>query len=441
MTFDEYFKLKGVTLNITNGCNLNCVYCFEHSKNPRHMSVEDAVKIYDKCYNNYLKADYKEPFLVNFFGGEPFLNFEVMEAVMKYAKDNGHKSEFGATTNLTILNDHMIEVMDAYNLAVLVSIDGIKEIHDRNRCGSYDIVEKNVHKLLEKGLGRLLEARITIMPKDVPYLLESVKSVFEMGFDFIAPVPVTDTFWTPEEIADFKKADEDIWDWVIEKFNDENNKRNIQVKLVEDYLEKMLWVPVNEYQRKICSAGSPESCSIGVEGDILPCHQRHTVKEGYEELKMGNILNSDEVIKPDFACGEVKGAFPCEDCPALAVCKGGCPSENFTYNQDSNQLNEIQCLLMMAMAIVAIEKQHEIMNCKNIRSHRLNVLKTNMEIMSLLMNKVLPSKNTEEFNKNLHDFYGKFMNCKDLLIDTFADAIERILENVINIYNDDSEEK
>lgn len=407
--------------------------CFEHSKNAKHMSVDDAIKIYDRCYTNYLLGEYKEPFLVNFFGGEPFLNFPVMENVMKYAKDNDHKTEFGVTTNLTILDDHMIDVIDEYNLAMLVSVDGKKEIHDRNRCGTFDIVKNNVHRLREKGLGHLLEARMTIMPDDVKCLLDSVKTVFEMGFDFIAPVPVMDTLWTPEQIKEFRDVDETIWDWVISVFNDDSNKRNLQVKLVEDYLEQVLIAPINDYQRKVCTAGSLEFCSVGVEGDILPCHQRHTVKEGYEELLMGNVLKSDEIKVPEFSCKTFEGAFDCNDCIAYPICKGGCPSENYTYNGKSNRMNVIQCSLTMAMANVAINKQKEIMSCSNIRSRRLNALKTNLEVLNELMN-VIASDDNEEVSKNLNEFYHRLMNMKDILIPTFSDAIETLVEHLVNNY-------
>ena len=109
MKFDDYFKLKDMTLNITNGCNLKCVYCFEHDKDGRKMSVENAICIVEKCYQNYLKNRSEEDnnFMVSFFGGAPFLNFEVMEEVMKYSKEKGYSIDFGVTTNLTILTDHI----------------------------------------------------------------------------------------------------------------------------------------------------------------------------------------------------------------------------------------------------------------------------------------------------------------------------------------------
>ena len=194
MKFNDFFKLKDMTMNITNSCNLNCVYCFEHNKNGQKMSLELAEKIIDKCYANYVaNNDTKFPFVVNFFGGEPFLAWDVIEHSLKYAKNKKYRIDFGVTTNLTMLTDHMIDIIDEYDLGLLVSVDGIKEIHDRNRCNSYDIVMKNLKRLLDRDLKHLIEVRMTVMPSDLDNLLDGIQTLFNLGIDNIAPVPVTDT--------------------------------------------------------------------------------------------------------------------------------------------------------------------------------------------------------------------------------------------------------
>ena len=83
-------------------------------------------KIIDKSYENYvLNNETKFPFVVNFFGGEPFLAFDVMEHAMKYANNKKYNISFGVTTNLTMLTDHMIDIIEEYVLGLLVSVDGI----------------------------------------------------------------------------------------------------------------------------------------------------------------------------------------------------------------------------------------------------------------------------------------------------------------------------
>mgnify|MGYP002579780779 CR=1 FL=1 len=302
MKFNDYFKLKDITVNVTNSCNLNCVYCFEHNKNGMKMSSEMIEKIIDVSYNNYLMTnETKFPFVVNFFGGEPFLAFDVMEHAMKYAKDKKYRISFGVTTNLTMLTDHMIDVIEDYELGLLVSVDGIKKIHDRNRCNSYDTVMSNLNKLIDRGLKHLVEVRMTVMPADLQDLLTGIQELYNMGIDNIAPVPVTDTKWTDADYMNLRDEMHKIWEWAFSIYNDENNKRNLSLKCIDDYLEMVLnpifLVPD---QRKVCTAGTFSSCSFGVTGDILPCHQRHTISDHYDELVMGNINNTDEIREVNF---------------------------------------------------------------------------------------------------------------------------------------------
>lgn len=435
MKFNDYFKLKDVTINVTNNCNLRCPYCFENNKNNLKMSAETIEVILDKCYENYkLNNDDKFPFVVNFFGGEPFLNFDVIEHAMEYARTKNYNMSFGVTTNLTILTDHMIDVIEEYELGLLVSIDGIKKIHDRNRCNSYDSVKNNVKKLIERHLGYLIEARMTILPEDVTNLLPSIQSIVDMGIVDIAPVPVTDVLWTPEKLIQFEENLRIVWEWLIDIYNDNENKKNISIKFIEDYLENVLMIPLNKYQTKVCSAGTFTSCSVGVHGDILPCHQRHSVRDRYNELVMGNILTDDDIREIEFNNETIKGAFDCNDCIAQAICKGGCPSENLTKNGNGNQMNEVQCIINVIMTGVAYDFQVKLMNCSNIRSHRLNVLAQNLNLLKYLFEEVLTKNpNSKEYSYNLLYFYEKLVDMEDILLPSFNETIQEVIKQLVNI--------
>lgn len=434
MKFDEFFKLRDVTLNITNNCNLKCSYCFEHNKNSQNMSFDMAEKIIDKCYNNYLqhKDENKFPFSVSFFGGEPFLNFGLMEHIMKYSKDKGYNIEFGVTTNMTILNDHMIDIIEEYELGLLVSIDGIKKIHDRNRCNSYDIVCKNIKKLIDRHLGYLIEARMTVMPSDVSNLLESIKSIVDMGIVNIAPVPVTDVHWSDEHLLDLKNNLKMVWNWLFDIYNDNENKKNISIKFIEDYLEKVLTFEAIKDQKKVCLAGGNLSCSIGVDGEIMPCHQRHTVANNHKELIMGNIF-TDEIKEINFNNMTINSVLDCNKCIAKQVCQGGCPSENLSLNGNANLMNENQCKIFQAMVEVAIEFQDKLLNCSNIRSRRLNGISENLKILKYFNEEILSkNKNSKEYLNNLIKFYEMIIDKEIVLLPLFNEAINLKIKELIN---------
>ena len=434
MKFDEYFKLNEITINVSNGCNLACKYCFENNKSKQFMTQEQIKHILDKCYSNFTKNNPKNSkMLVSIFGGEPFLAWDTIEYALKYSREQKYNIEFGVTTNLTILTDHMIDIIEDYELGLLVSIDGLKEIHDKNRCNSYDLVTSNLKRLVERGLKYLIEVRMTVMPFGSDRLLESIQSIVDMGVVNIAPVPVSDTKWTQKDYDKLSKSINEVWDWLFEIYNDNENKKNISIKFVEDYLEQVLVMP-NEEQTKVCLAGSNTNCSIGVNGDIMPCHQRHTVKNNYDKLIMGNIFNDDEIRDIDFNKSQTESEFNCKECSAYSVCRGGCPSENLSVNGHSNKMNKTQCQLTKIMVDVAIKNQFKLLNAKNIRSHRLNVLYQNLYILNFLIDEVLSYPiDSEKYNMSLIEFYEKLIDMESILLPSFRTTLDNIIKQLVNI--------
>lgn len=442
MKFNDFFKLKDMTMNITNSCNLNCVYCFEHNKNGQKMSLDLAEKIIDKCYNNYVSHnETKFPFVISFFGGEPFLAWDVIEHSLKYAKSKNYRIDFGVTTNLTMLTDHMIDIIDEYDLGLLVSVDGIKEIHDRNRCNSYDIVMKNLKRLLDRDLKHLIEVRMTVMPSDLDNLLDGIQTLFNLGIDNIAPVPVTDTNWTENDLESLKINMEKVWSWAFDVYNDEENKRNLSLKCIDDYLEMILCpnILLNS-QTKVCLAGTYSSCSIGVTGDIMPCHQRHTISEHYDELVIGNINNDTDLKEINFNNQTINSIENnCDKCLARAVCKGGCPSENLTENKNGNIMNKTQCSVLCAMVEIAQKFQHFIINedIKNIRSHKLNVLSQNLHLFNNLLNILQSEESIQKNELDLIHFYGLLTDMEHILLPSFREAIYLLINRMVNIIDEE----
>ena len=146
-----YSKPQAVTMLLTNDCNLACSYCFESNKGKDYMPKEMALDILKATYNQV------DPmagiFTLNMFGGEPLMNWDTFKAVCDYVLENNLKIRITATTNLTLLTDEMIDYIDELSIPVLVSVDGIKEVHDKHRCNSFDKVIENMKKLIDRDLG------------------------------------------------------------------------------------------------------------------------------------------------------------------------------------------------------------------------------------------------------------------------------------------------
>lgn len=348
MNFNDFYKLDNIVMNVTNTCNRHCKYCYAHTKSGM-MGVNTAELILDKCYKNHLEKGSDKKFNVSFYGGEPLLNWNCIKHSLEYSKEKGYDISFGVTTNLTILTDEMIKYFKEYNVHLLISIDGRKETHDRNRDNSFDLVLENVKRLFENGLENQMEARPTIMPYKCDELSKDIEYLIELGFKTISPVIVRDTLWNEEDYDNLMEGLVLTWELYFGLWND---NKPVKIKLCDDYIDKDL-VLGNKKQQEVCRAGDCKSCSIGVYGEIMPCHQRHLIDDKFDEFRNG-FITSDEVKDVNFNNYTRKSkTYDCEQCEARVICKGGCPSENWTENGDSNLMNATQCNIERIMFIVA----------------------------------------------------------------------------------------
>ena len=348
MNFNDFYKLDNIVMNVTNTCNRHCKYCYAHTKSGM-MGINTAELILDKCYKNHLEKGSDKKFNVSFYGGEPLLNWDCIKYSLDYCNGKSYDISFGITTNLTILTNEMIEYFKKYNVHLLISIDGRKETHDRNRDNSFDLVLENVKRLFENGLENQMEARPTVMPYKCNELDKDIEYLIDLGFDTISPVIVRDTEWKEEDYDNLMEGLVLTWELYLGLWND---NKPVKIKLCDDYIDKDL-VLGNKKQQKVCNAGDCTSCSIGVYGEIMPCHQRHLIDDKFDEFRNG-FITSDEVKDVNFNNYIIKSkTYDCEQCEARVICKGGCPSENWTENNDGNLMNATQCNIERIMFIVA----------------------------------------------------------------------------------------
>ena len=381
--FEEVYKLDSITLNLTNNCNLRCKYCFESNKavHADMMSVETGLYAIDKAYStHYVNPTWRNKFTINFFGGEPFLNWKTMKAIMDNCIEKKYEVTFGVTTNLTILTDEIMEYIEKYNLFLLVSIDGTKEIHDKNRSNSFDKVIENIKKLQDKGMSRYIEARMTILPEDAKFMFDSVKTIIDMGIDNICPMPVTDVEWSESELNDYRENFRKLISYYLEITNAEGYNRNISIKNINDVLTNVLAPEVSD--EMLCAIFNNRWCALDTNGDIYPCHQLPTsTPEVKKKNYIGNIytgVEEDMILKTPKKVSYYKDE--CDTCDARGTCKGGCPQENFRLNRREDQPSQAYCDLRKIIAEEVKAKQKEIMSSSNLRSRQLVLLKENLKI-------------------------------------------------------------
>jgi uncharacterized protein len=173
---------------------MKCSYCWE-LQNKNRLSIEKASVICDKLIGNFKTHKLSSALRIHFFGGEPLIDWDVI----KYIVEKTEKEIpiwVGITTNAILLDDEKIKYIKDHKIHVMISIDGKKERHDKNRpmkdgSPTHDKVSQCVKKLVESGID--FEARMTVLPENGKYIAEDVTYLIEdLGCRFIAPVPVYD---------------------------------------------------------------------------------------------------------------------------------------------------------------------------------------------------------------------------------------------------------
>ncbi len=326
--------VKALCLHVAHTCNLNCSYCFA-SQGKYHgdraiMSLEVGKRALDFLIENSGSRTNLE---VDFFGGEPLMNFDVVKELVAYARvreKEAHKnSRFTLTTNGMMIDDDVIDFANREMSNVVLSLDGRKEVHDRYRVdyagkGSWEQIVPKFQKLVEARGGKNYYMRGTFTHAN-PDFLEDIKVMLDLGFNELSMEPVV----CPEDDPSALTM-EDL-PIVLEQYE----------KLAELMLERhRAGKPFTFYHYMIDLKGGPciykriSGCGSGTEymavtpwGDLFPCHQF----VGEEKFKLGNIWDgvTNEEAQCDFASCNVYSRPECADCWAKLYCSGGCAANAY----------------------------------------------------------------------------------------------------------------
>ena len=326
--------IKALCLHIAHTCNLNCSYCFA-SQGKYHgdravMSFEVGKRALDFLVEN---SGSRHNLEVDFFGGEPLMNFDVVKQLVAYArsieKEKGKNFRFTLTTNGVLIDDDVIDFANREMSNVVLSLDGRREIHDRfrvdyNGVGSFDRIVPKFQKLVEARGGKNYYMRGTFTHAN-PDFLEDIKVMLDLGFSELSMEPVVCAPGDPSELT---AADMPI---VMEQYE----------KLAELMIERRrAGKPFTFYHYMIDLQGGPciykriSGCGSGTEymavtpwGDLYPCHQF----VGEESFCLGNIWDGVKNTERqcEFAECNVYARPDCADCWAKLYCSGGCAANAY----------------------------------------------------------------------------------------------------------------
>lgn len=342
--------VKAMCLNIAHDCNLRCKYCFastgDFGKGRKLMTFETGKKAIDFLLEKSLDRKNLE---LDFFGGEPLMNFDVVKQIVEYARSReaeyGKKFRFTITTNGVLLDDDKIDFINREMSNVVLSIDGRKEVNDYMRkrvdgSGCYDKIMPAFKKLVEKRGDKEYYVRGTFTKNNLDFS-NDVFDLYNNGFDQISVEPVVceasaDYAITEKELPAIFKEYERLAERILE-----NEKKGKKFNFFHFMLD-LDQGPCAIKRLRGCGCGN-DYVAITPDGDIYPCHQF----VGIEEFKMGNIDEGtfDTNMKSYFSKTHVYTKPECKKCWAKFYCSGGCNANNYQYAGDVHNAHKLSCQL------------------------------------------------------------------------------------------------
>jgi len=362
---DRPTVVKALCLHIAHDCNLACKYCFAeegeyHGGHRELMSLEVGKKALDFLVAN---SGGRRNLEVDFFGGEPTMNWEVVKELVHYGRElektHDKNFRFTLTTNGVLLNEEIEEFCNREMSNVVLSIDGRKEVNDkmrptRNGMGSYDLILPKFQKFAKSRGEKSYYVRGTYTHFN-PDFAEDVLHLADQGFDQISVEPVV-----AEPTCDYALTEDDLPKLLSEydRLADEMIKRKKDGKGF-NFFHFMI-----DLEGGPCVAKRLSGCGSGTEylavtpwGDLYPCHQF----VGNEAFCMGNV---EEGVKrtdlvSEFKALNVYAKEDCRDCFARFYCSGGCAANSWNFHGTISgtyqlgcelQKKRVECAIMLKVA-------------------------------------------------------------------------------------------
>lgn len=348
MAIEDKPIVKALCINIAHDCNLRCKYCFAgqggYGQWRMLMSFDVARRAVDFLIAH---SGHREHCELDFFGGEPLMNWHVVQQTVTYVrqqeKKHDKKIKMSLTTNGMLLDKEKVKYLTDNHISLILSLDGRKEMHDSMRLGvnnegTYDRIMKNLQYCIKHRNGEEYYVRGTFTRQNLDFTTD-VEDMLNHGFPAVSMEPVVG-----DDTADYSIKEADL-----PRVKDEYDKlAKFFIKREEEgnpffffHFNMDLWRgPCLPKRLRGCGAGH-EYLAVVPNGDIYPCHQ-FVGREGYV---IGNVFEGLKNMKMmrDFRMNHVFSKPECVDCWAKFFCSGGCHANNEAYAGDIHKPYGITC--------------------------------------------------------------------------------------------------
>ena len=359
---------KNITFVVTEQCNLACTYCYEAHKTTRRMSKEVAKQavdfIFDKERVNGYWGDEAKGVILDFIGGEPLLEIDLMDFIVEYFKFKAFELNhpwatnymISVSTNGTLYMSKKVQRFLERNpgrVSMTISLDGNKELHDSCRVfhdgrGSYDIVERAVKKNVSRGG---IYTKMTVSPQNIEYLIPAIRNLWDLGITGGHMNFVYEKGWTIDHARLAYKKLKEVADIIIEE---ERYK-----KFLVNFFDETIGKP-REIDQNYCG-GNGEMLAIGVDGKCTPCLRflKYSL-EKQEEQTIGTVFDRIDDINENRWLKKLKNITmtsqsppKCQECPVTTGC-GACTAYNYDYTGDPNKKATFSCKMHRARVLANV---------------------------------------------------------------------------------------
>lgn len=344
--------VKALCLHVAHDCNLKCKYCFaeegEYHGKRSLMSTEVGKKAIDFIIAN---SGNRRNLEVDFFGGEPLMNFEVVKEIVEYGREqeklHGKNFRFTITTNGVLLDDEKQKYINENMHNVVLSLDGRKEINDfmRPRAGgqgSYDLIVPKFQKLADSRNQTDYYVRGTFTHHNLDFSKDIFHFADDLGFKQVSVEPVV-----ADSTEDYAIQEEDL-ETIYKEYEKIAEELYIRHKTGEKdfnffhFMVDLTGGPCVAKRLSGCGSGT-EYMAVSPEGDLYPCHQF----VGQPEFKLGTVFEGikNNEIREEFANCNVYTKPDCKKCWAKFYCSGGCMANASHYAGSIMGTYDIGCKL------------------------------------------------------------------------------------------------
>lgn len=367
-------QTANVTFQVTDACNLKCTYCYQINKGHHTMPLEVAQKFIDMLLENdkntqqYIDTRHSDAIILEFIGGEPFLEVELIDQIMEYfikrVIETDHPWQYNwrisISSNGTLYFEPKVQAFIKKwfdHLSFNISIDGNKQLHDACRVfpdgsGSYDKAIAGVRHFVDV-LGGIMGSKMTLAPANVMYTFEAVKSLIEQGYTEINLNCVFEKGWTEKDATILYHQLIELANYVLE--NDLEDKIYIAM-FIENFFRPKLRTDISNW-----CGGNGAMISVDWKGDIYPCirYMESSLGTDLEPLIVGNVYDG---IMTDAKCRNCiialkqvdrisQSTEECINCPIAEGC-AWCQAYNYQDSGgDFNHRATYICIMHKARAL------------------------------------------------------------------------------------------